>query len=371
MVFVSSSDNLSAIDGTSTVGQVYVRDTTLNTTTCVSVNSSGVVGNDLSFTAVISGDGSVVAFASYATNLVSGDTNGRTDIFAYQMSTGAISLVSVNSAGVQGNGQSFQVTINNDGSLIAFTSTGASNLVAANTGAGQQVYLRDVTANTTTLISANSDGVAGNDASQSPALSANGAYLVFESIADNLTSFEAGDDDDSANMFLVDLTTHEISNLTYDGNGAISLSNMFPPTITSDGRFITYAFFTFDGDDEYCDMEIYDSTGANSQHIVDPDQGCESPSLSDDGLNRTYLYGNYYAGDVNDYIYNLYIIANSPNRSVLISGAPNGYVGDGNSSEGELTPDGHHIVFNSAASTLLADSSAIQHDGNVFWRTLP
>src|SRR3989442_538408 len=72
-------------------------------TALVSVDSAGTQGNESSFSPSISADGQLVAFASDATNLVAGDTNGVEDIFVHDLTTGQTVRVSVNSAGTQGN----------------------------------------------------------------------------------------------------------------------------------------------------------------------------------------------------------------------------------------------------------------------------
>src|SRR6187431_9294 len=72
-------------------------------TTRVSVDSSGVEGNNSSNWPSISADGQVLAFASYASNLVAGDTNGVYDVFVHDRVTGIIERVSVDSSGVEGD----------------------------------------------------------------------------------------------------------------------------------------------------------------------------------------------------------------------------------------------------------------------------
>jgi hypothetical protein len=72
-------------------------------TTRVSVASDGSEGNGDSYDSAISGDGRYVAFLSWASNLVPGDTNGATDIFVHDRQTGQTTRVSIASDGAQGN----------------------------------------------------------------------------------------------------------------------------------------------------------------------------------------------------------------------------------------------------------------------------
>ncbi|XUJ36487.1 hypothetical protein ACQ5SK_17210 [Bradyrhizobium japonicum] len=76
--------------------------------TRVSTSATGAQADDQSYQPVLSADGTKVAFESYADNLVPGDTNGAPDIFVKDLTTGAITLVSTNASGVQGDSWSYQ-----------------------------------------------------------------------------------------------------------------------------------------------------------------------------------------------------------------------------------------------------------------------
>ncbi|MBI5602919.1 MAG: PD40 domain-containing protein, partial [Deltaproteobacteria bacterium] len=101
-------------------------------TTRVSVASDGSQGNDYSNNPSISADGRFVAFRSLASNFVLGDTNGKEDIFVHDRQTGQISRISVTSDGTEGNDHSYSPSISTDGRFVAFTSY-ASNLVHGDT----------------------------------------------------------------------------------------------------------------------------------------------------------------------------------------------------------------------------------------------
>jgi len=89
-----------------------------------------------------SADDRWVAFESLASNLVAGDTNGSIDIFVKDLSTGGIVRVSVDSAGVQGNRDSSYPSLSADGRFVAFVSM-SDNLVAGDTNNTQDVFLHD------------------------------------------------------------------------------------------------------------------------------------------------------------------------------------------------------------------------------------
>jgi hypothetical protein len=109
----------------------------------VSVASDGTQGNGHSWSPSISTDGRYVAFYSYASNLVPGDTNGRSDVFVHDRVTGQTTRVSVASDGSQGNGDSFVGSISADGRYVAFVS-GASNLVPGDTNDKADVFVAAV-----------------------------------------------------------------------------------------------------------------------------------------------------------------------------------------------------------------------------------
>ena len=102
----SSASNLVPGD-TNAAQDVFVRDRKLGTTRRVSVSSTEAQGNSASFDPAISSAGRYVAFGSYASNLVPGDTNGAIDVFVRDRKLGTTRRVSVSSTGAQGNSDSF------------------------------------------------------------------------------------------------------------------------------------------------------------------------------------------------------------------------------------------------------------------------
>src|ERR1041385_1986267 len=70
----------------------------------------------------ISADGRYVAFYSFASNLVAGDTTPTADVFVRDMQTGVTEMVSVASDGTHGNGLSVEPSVSSDGRYIAFRS---------------------------------------------------------------------------------------------------------------------------------------------------------------------------------------------------------------------------------------------------------
>jgi Tol biopolymer transport system component len=185
VAFYSEATNLVSND-TNGFWDVFVHDTQTGQTIRVSVASDGTEGNNDSFTAAISADGRYVAFWSYATNLVSDDTNGFADIFVHDTQTGQTIRVSVASDGTEGNDDSiFTASISADGRYVAFYSE-ATNLVEDDTNGFADIFVHDTQTGQTIRVSVASDGTEGNDYINRPSISADGRYVAFESYASNL-----------------------------------------------------------------------------------------------------------------------------------------------------------------------------------------
>jgi Tol biopolymer transport system component len=174
---------------------VFVRDRLNGTTERVSTDAGGVQGNADSHDPGLSADGRFVTFESLASNLVPGDSNAVSDIFVRDRLTGTTERVSVDSSGVQGNLASFAPSISADGRLVAFASA-ASNLVANDTNARGDVFVRDRLLGTTQRVSVSSAGAQASGASDEPAISADGRFVSFDCGASNLIAGDTNNDED-------------------------------------------------------------------------------------------------------------------------------------------------------------------------------
>jgi Tol biopolymer transport system component len=183
IAFDSDASNLVPGD-TNGVGDVFVRDRRTGTTERVSVSSSGEQGNAFSV-GTISADGRFIAFESDASNLVPGDTNGKRDVFVRDRKLGTTERVSLRPDGGQGNDYSFSPALSAGGRFVAFTSW-ASNLVPGDTNGTDDVFVRDRVTGVTIRASISSSGKQGNDHSNDPAISADGRFIAFMSHATNL-----------------------------------------------------------------------------------------------------------------------------------------------------------------------------------------
>jgi len=193
-------------------------------------------GDGRSSNPALSADGNLVAFSSAASDLVSGDNNGMMDIFVRDRVSRTTELISVNTSGSSGNGDSFNPVISADGRYVAFQSR-ASNLAAGDNNNAFDVFVRDRTLGQTILVSATSAGNAAAGNSYSPQLTADGRKVVFASTAGNLVN---NDTNNTADAFLRDLDAGTNALLSVNTNGWSGNSITAPPVITPDGRYVAF-----------------------------------------------------------------------------------------------------------------------------------
>src|SRR5258706_556263 len=171
----------------------------------VNVKTGGGQGNGgtVAYSMSISADGRYVAFVDNSTDLVAGDTNRGGEILVRDRMAGTTERESVGSSGVQGDGDSQFAAITPDGRYVAFQSV-ASNLVPGDTNGKRDIFVHDRQTGTTVRVNVDSSGLQANQDSDAPSISADGRYVAFESLADNLV---AGDSDVASDVFVHDVLT--------------------------------------------------------------------------------------------------------------------------------------------------------------------
>ncbi len=244
VTYASSATNLVAGD-TNASYDIFVRDLTALTTTRANTDSAGTQASagSSAFASNVSGDGRYVVFSSTATNLVLNDTNAVGDVFVKDRVTGTTTRVSVASDGTQGNaasgftGATFRgLGISNDGKFVVYQSD-ATNLVANDTNATTDVFLRDITAGTTTRMSTDATGIQGNAASVDPTISGNGRFVAFTSLAGNLVT---GDTNALNDVFVKDRIGGAIVRVSVAADGTQSNGTSQNAAISRDGQFTAF-----------------------------------------------------------------------------------------------------------------------------------
>jgi Tol biopolymer transport system component len=229
---------------------VVVRDLQANTTTQISVDPHGADPNGSSFNPQISGDGHRVAFLSTAGDLlVAGRPAPAADLpflFVRDLQTNSTVQASVGAAGGDPNNQVDTASISADGRRVAFTSF-ASNLVPGDANETQDVFVRDLSTDTTIRASADSTGGDANNISTSPSLTADGRFVVFDSTATDLVP---SDGNFASDVFMRDLQTGVTTRISVSADGGDSLGDPIDSEtpfvgsvsgdVSGDGRYVAF-----------------------------------------------------------------------------------------------------------------------------------
>jgi hypothetical protein len=150
-----------------------------------------------------------------------------------------VERVSVDTAGNDANDTSFSGSIDEDGRYVAFSSD-ADDLVPTDAYGFRDIFVRDLVADTTELVSVDSDEVQGNDDSYHPSIRPDGRYVAFQSLADNLV---AGDTNTASDVFVRDLVDGVTSRVNVSSDGTHAKYGWSgSPSITTDDEFVYVAY---------------------------------------------------------------------------------------------------------------------------------
>ena len=194
--------------------------------------------NGYSAESVVAGSGIAVAFTSAATNLVAEpDRNGsQTDIYLWQLDNGTITRVSVDSSGVQpSSGISYSPTLSSDGKRVAFVST--ARLAPEDTNDVPDVYVRDLQCGVTSLVRAATGTTSSNAPSYRPQLSADGRYVAFVSKSHDFAPRDRNDDSD---VFVYEVATRSVTLVSATAAGDTANAWSSRPAISADGRYVIF-----------------------------------------------------------------------------------------------------------------------------------
>lgn len=250
----------------------------------VSLSSLGVAGNGTSAYPSVSSDGRYVAFDSTSTNLVPGDSNGVSDVFVYDRDTNTIERVSVTSLGVQANGSSVFPTMSADGRYVAFTSL-ANNLVAGDTNTAADAFVYDRDTDTIERVSIATGGaeaeigIVGSSTGGQISMSADGRYVAFASESTNLVP---GDANAVVDLFLHDRdsdTTERVIEHVFPG----VLDDGHSFFVSATGRYIVSATqnpYLPEDTNSLPDIYIYDRDTVTYERVSVSDLGAETNDFS-------------------------------------------------------------------------------------------
>ena len=218
---------------------IFLHDTLTGMTAQISRNSLGDRGNFSSFNPTISADGRFIAFDSFATNIVAGDTNNTRDVFWHDTLTGITSSISVDALGNQGDFSSIAPSISTDGRFIAFEST-ATNLVPGDTNGVRDIFVRDVANGIMTRVSVDIFSNQVSRSSFAPTISGDGRFVAFDSFDPLLVP---GDSNGTNDIFVRDLLNGVTTKISVNYQGLEGNLTSFNPAISASGEVVAFDSF--------------------------------------------------------------------------------------------------------------------------------
>lgn len=360
VAFISFASNLVPGD-TNRAWDVFVRDRLAGTTQRVSVDSSGDQANDGSGGIAISADGRYVAFGSDASNLVPGDTNDHLDVFVHDRIAGTTRRVSVSSSGEQIDFDSSSPAISAHGRYVAFEAHDVSL---------SGVFVWDRRTETTQRVSVTSTGDPAEGVSNSPAISAHGRYVAFQSTASDLVP---GDTNGQTDVFVRDRATGTTQRVSVTDSGAEVKNGSLAgsgPVLSAHGRYVAFGSSASDlvpGDTNgEVDLFVRDRVAGTTQRVSIGNTGAQANARSD--IPALSAHGRYVAfhspasnlvpEDTNN-SWDVFVRDRVAGTTQRVSISENGAQADGTSTLPALSAHGRYVAFTSNAPNLVpADTNA-------------
>lgn len=229
VVFASVATNLAA-GSTRTTADLFLKDRVAGTIERITTSLTGGDANDDAVGARISGNGAYVAFSSSATNLTAQSSgNGARDVYLWQAATHGLT----NLTALAGAASSTGVDVSSTGVVVFETSRA---LVASDTNAQTDIYAWSMATGQFTRVSTTSSGAQVGLSSTDAAISDDGRYVVFRSFSDDLV---AGDTNSWPDIFVKDLVTGVVAKLSPPG-GTQANQSSGGAEISADGAWIVF-----------------------------------------------------------------------------------------------------------------------------------
>jgi len=341
VAFESLANNLVADDSNGSIGDIFVFDATTNSNELITTGA-----NSASRKPSISADGEVVVFESDADNIVGDDINGVTDVFRYSRATGRSRNLTA-----LGNAGSINASVSSDGGLVAFESR-ASNLVLEDgNGHTADIFVYNRQTDSIELVTAD-----GNGDSITPAISSDGRFVAFASLASNLSDPEASAEDSSVlfNIFVHDRITGTTELLTAEAD-----NSSFRPSISADGRYVAFSsdasnLVSVDINGGGKDIFVYDGDEGTTKLLTEGgDFGSFGASISADGQLIAFTSNARNLAPVDRTVSADILVfdQNTDTIKSITAGA------DGVSWAASISGDGRRIAFASLAVNLANDGT--------------
>jgi Tol biopolymer transport system component len=262
---------------------------------------------------------------------------------------------SVNSNGTQGNSYSYSPAVSSDGRFVAFFSL-ASNLVTPDSNSSWDVFVRDRQLGATERASVDSSGAQGNWDSEYPVLSADGRYVAFESLASNLVG---GDTNAAWDVFVHDRFSGTTERVSVDSSGAQANSDSRSASISADGRYVAFASsagnLAAGGSLGTWNIYVRDrQTGTTECVGASADSDSGAPAISGDGRYVAFwsYATNLVPNDTNS-CRDVFVYDRSTQLTERVSVDSAGAQANAESADPALSGDGRYVAFWSDATQLV------------------
>ncbi len=321
----------------------------------------------------LSADGRYLAFASYTSDLVPGDTNDHEDCFLYDRVSGSMELISITTGGQQSGPGCTLADMTPDGRYVTFTSIGIYTPDEPPTDAHDaDVFLRDRTAGTTTRITAMDSGALWCYCTAGGAISDDGRWVAFSSSQ----PLAAGTPSERSQIFLVDRTLDTITLVSVSPTGTPASDDSYSPEISGDGTTVAYISLA----DNLAAHNVYGpdlflykvQTGATTWITERADGEAARMELNALSAGGDYLLfttdvSNLVNSDTNN-ADDVFLYDAGAARTILISVSSHGWQADDDSAGIGMTPDGQRALFSTGAGNLVEND--LNNAADVFLRTI-
>ncbi len=362
VAFVTLSDTLVGAPANG-LSQVVVLDRVAGTYQLASRALAGGPVNDNCQSVGISSDGRYVVFQTAATNLALFDASTDKDVYRYDRQTQTVLRVSTNSQGQKANDDSSNPAISGDGRFVAFQSL-ATNLGGTSNGKSQ-VYLRDMTLGTTSMLSVTAQSQGGNDDSTEPTISDDGEKITFVSEADDLG--DAAASLGLSNIWLRDLTQNTLT-MVSKSHVSSAVPDKFSSfgSISSDGRYVAFSsgasnLVPSDPNGNGVDIFLYDTKKNKLTRIEVDLPGVFEDSIDKVVPNKKAKFISFRVAENVQHGSNDAIgLLDVKKKTVkLLSKLPNsaggGNADDGSNNDSAISSNGKYVAFDSASSLIGPD----------------
>ena len=320
-------------------------------------------------TADLSADGRFVAFVSRA-SLSPADTNRQANIYVLDRTSGRVTFESVRADGRAANGVSDHPRISGDGRFVVFSSSASDLLPLPHESPGSNVFLRDRETGRTTLVSRTPAGGLVNGWSDRPDISADGRFIVFQSVATDLTR-EADANGTTYGIYRYEVATQAIVRVSVDDGGHQASNPSFAASISGNGRVIAFTssapldhtatYHTGNGPRDRRAYQVfvrdmYAGTTRLASRTPDGHEGTGAsfhPAISADGRVVAFASSatDLVRGDRNR-LDDVFRYDTASGRITLVSRSERGGGADNRSDWPALSADGRYVAFASEASNL-------------------